>query len=404
MNNGKILVQDVPNGVVIFLITLVTLIIINVILVLGALMSGFEYTAELMKFSSAVSLAYLIMSWQFYDPILAEELGVRSVLGLPLDKVSAGPVYAPLGVVTIDRLPTATVQREFPAEPQKIYLPKDDEPDTPPKDSGLVPALRITFANRPIDETEARRVFAGFYTVPHGGVGLVFNPTAVIDDDGLSNSRITAVVQHITRFRIFNPIQFIIAVPPQDETGDRLDEVARQVEDEQVIALNNILSQLTVDQATRNLPWINAVLFHKVCVHIKADENGHSDKWGIDLEGAAIKPFQFNRALNASMTKTAEAAFNAVATVRNAGAAREAAILIGQGAAQAAQDLEQATLEGRAEGLAKIARLAATPEGQTALATEVARAVADGGNAVIVGTDGMKDIIALAAAVTKIKP
>jgi regulator of protease activity HflC (stomatin/prohibitin superfamily) len=215
-------------------------------------------------------------------------------------------------------------------------------------------------------------------------------------------------VFHICRIRIFNPIQFTISIP--NETGSRIDEAFRQIEDEQVVALTSILPQMTVAQAILNIGWINAVLFKKVCRRIGApyndtgtaagngNEKGHSVKWGIDLEGTAIKPIEFNRGLNKAITGVAEATFGAVSTVRTAEADRQAAILAGQGTAQAAQDLERQTLEGRAAGLAKVAEVLGSEGGKDALAAEVARSLGASGNTIVVGTDGVKEIIGLATA------
>lgn len=359
------------------------------------------------------SLSYLLVSWRFWDPIPADQIGARSILGKPYDTVTAGPPFTPLGVVDIEVYPTPTQQREFPAEPSMVYFPAEGESDTPPDGSGLVRALRITFANQQLTKEKAEMVFGENYKFTFNNQEYVFDHGDTDKEDGLSNARVTAVVFHICRFRIFDPIQFTISVPPHSKTGNRIDEAFRQIEDEQAVALTAILAQMTVAQAILNIGWINAVLFRKVCRRIGAphttstnpsgtiEEAGHSSKWGIDLEGTAVKPFEFNRSLNKDITGVAQATFNAVSTVRTAEAARKAAILAGEGAAKAAKDLEQGTLEGRAAGLAKVGETLEKEGGREALAAEVARSLGASGNTIVVGTEGLKELIGLATAARK---
>jgi regulator of protease activity HflC (stomatin/prohibitin superfamily) len=395
-------------GFKILVATATILILFSFVTWLVSYLSGFKYHADLGMAISGLCLAYLLVSWRFWEPIQADEMAVRDILGKPYDRVDAGPPFAPLGFVNILLYPTATTQREFPGEPRQVHYPKEGESDTPPEGSGLVPPLRITFASSPLKQADARQLFGDNFEFTLKGQTYKFADDTTMKDDGLSNARVTAVVSHICRFRIYDPVRFTIAVPPNSETGSRIDEAFRQIEDEQVVALTTILTQMTVAQAIKNIAWINAVLFRKVCVRIGAvnesglvDDTGHSSEWGIDLEGTAVKPFEFNRKLNSAITGVAQAAFDAATTLRTAEAAKQAGILAGQATASAARDLEQATLEGRAAGLSRIGEVMKTEEGRAAQGAEVARAVADGGNTIVVGTSGITDIIGLAAAAAK---
>jgi len=351
-----------------------------------------------------VGMAYTILSWRFWDPIRPDKVGVRVILGYPLDTVTSGPPFAPLGVAEIIQYPTATVQREFPAEPELIFRPKKDESEMIPAGSKLIPPLRITFADIHLTTEAAKNIFGnesegGYFTVKRRDGGTeMFNEGAENAQDGLATARVTAEVSHISRYRIFDAVRFTIAVPPLEETNERIDEVFRQIEDEQVIALNTILVQMTTAQAMQNVAWINAVLFRKVCHRIKADDKGHSTDWGIDLEGSAIKPIQFHRDLNVSIASITIAVNEKRKTILDAEAAKQNLILRGEGTANAAYTLEKKTLEGRAEGLIAVAKVAASQSGQTAIGAEVAREVARGGNTIVVGTGGMEQILGLAAA------
>ncbi len=339
---------------------------------------------------------YILSGFRIWDPVGPDQQGVRVILGRPFDTVGSGPVFAPLGIVEIIRYSTATLQREFPAEPEKIFRPRKEDKEEAP--AGMVPPLRITFAANPISEADAKKVFGDFFSVTVNKASPTFVADVEQTDDGLANSRVTAEVPHISRYRIMDAVRFTIAIPPAED-GDRIDEVFRQIEDEQVIALNTILAQITVAQAQRNIAWINAVLFRKVCLRIKADDDGHSEEWGIDLEGAAIKPITFNRGLNDAITGVAEATFAAAAKIRTAEAEKQKLILEGDGTATAARALEQETLVGRAVGLKQMAKdVQAVKAGEQVLAAETARAIGDKGNTIVVGADGISQLIGLAKA------
>lgn len=351
---------------------------------------------------TGLGLAYLVLSWRFWDPVGPDEIAVRVILGRPIDTVTSGPPFAPLGVTEILKYPTATVQREFPAEPELIFRPKRDESEMIPTGSNLVPPLRITFADTPLTAEEAKNIFGegddGHFKVQRRDGGWEeFKPGTENLKDGLSTARVTAEVSHISRYRIFNAVSFTKTVPDTVE-GGRIAEVFRQIEDEQVIALNTILVQMTVAQAMQNVAWINAVLFRKVCRRIKADAEGHSKAWGIDIEGSAIKPIQFHRDLNASIASVPQAINARRKAIIDAEGQKASIILKGEGDAQAARDLERETLEGRADGLQEIAKVASTVKGRAAIGSEVARKVAEGGNTIVVGTGGMEQVIGLAAA------
>lgn len=378
----------------------------------------FSFTITWIIIWSVLSVAYIAASWRVWDVIGPDEIAVSVLLGKPIATLESGPPFAPIGLVEIIRYPTTTAQKEHPTEPELIYRPLEGQPETAP--AGMRPPLRITFANKPLTEEMARKVFGDSEEDDHSGQNGLFKfnltqdgteRTYQFDDypgdseDGLSNSRVTLEVPHISRFRINNPIQFTIAVPPHPETGSRVDEVFRQMEDEQVIALNTILAQLTVAQAYRNISWINAALFKKVCKRIKADDRGHSEEYGVDLEGAALKPFLFNRDLNQAITGVAEATFQATATIRTGEANKQVAILTGEGAAQAARDLERETLVGRGTGLKALAdNVAASERGSEVLAAEVARDIGEAGNTIVVGPEGLGQLAGLAAAAMNKKP
>lgn len=350
----------------------------------------------------AFATAYIAASWRVWNPIGPDEIAVSVLLGKPIGTLHSGPPFAPIGLVEIIRYPSTTAQKEHPTEPELIYRPLVGESETAPH--GMRPPLRITFANKALTKDMAKDIFGEDmieFMSKQGGTErkYKFDDHKGEDDDGLSNSRVTLEVPHISRFRIHDAVRFTVAVPPHPETGSRVDEVFRQMEDEQVIALNTILAQLTVAQAYRNISWINAVLFEKVRYRIKADEEGHSDDYGIDLEGASLKPFLFNRDLNQAITGVAEATFKATAAIRTGEADKQVTILAGEGAAQAARDLERESLVGRGDGIRAMADAVGDKEkGSEVLAAEVARGIGEAGNTIVVGAEGFGQLAGLAAA------
>lgn len=389
-------------GWVVTFVTIAIIIIMTVIieLVLGSVTIPFlKENVNVAALWLGAGLAYTIISWRFWDPIGPDKIGVRVIMGFPFDTVSSGPPFAPLGVAEIRKYPTATVQREFPAEPELIFRPKKDESEMIPEGSDLIPPLRITFANQHLTEDRAKEIFVDFFRVTRlDGGEEQFREGVVDKEDGLGQARVTAEVSHLSRYRIFNAVRFTIAVPPHPETGEAIDEVFRQIEDEQVVALNTILVQMTVAQAMKNIAWINTVLFKKVCRRINADEKGHSEQWGIDLEGSAIKPIQFHRDLNDAIGSVAEGIHLKRRTITDAEGKKEALILEGDGTASAERASEREKLTGRAEGLKAVAKVSISQSGRAAMGAEVAREVAKGGNTIVVGTGGMEQIIGLAAA------
>lgn len=369
------------------------------------------------------ALIYIGASIRVWDPVPADKIGVRLLVGIATDSVTAGPPVVPPFLCTIELFPTATDQREFPDEPEKIFRSTEDGDQNPP--AGMKPPLRINFSDS-LPEDQLDTVLGKMSTFPEEG-GLrwawrpgattaaermalrqnsTFNPATdtrvirfnpIVPDDGLSQSRITAEVAHISRLRVFDAVTLVKAVPPNKETGLRLDEVFRQIEDEQIIALNSILTKISLGQAQGNIDWLNAILFARVEARIGAVD-GHSDSWGIDLESAAIKPFGLNRSLNKAMTGVGTARFAQTITIVQAEGERKRKILEGQGAAMAARDLEQKVLEGRGKGLAAAAKATGlTP--QELLAAEVAEKIGAGDGNVIIGESGLAQLAAAGTAI-----
>lgn len=346
-----------------------------------AIFGGYTFSWQNLWFWSA--LLYIGLSFRFWDVIGPDQIGVRTIFGQPVGTVNAGLPIVPPGIGDIQIFPTITQQREFPAEPQNIFRGEDKE-EAP---EGKVPPLRITFGES-LTAENAEKILGEYYTVTRAdGSTITFQPE--VPKDALSNSRVTAEVTPIVRWRITDAVPFV-------QNIGTIEEVNRQIEDEMVVVLNTIYPRISVAQAQQNVEWMNALLFKAVSRRIGA-QDGHSDAWGIDLEGAAVKPISFNHSLNKSISGVAEASFKGEATVREATRAAEATVITGAATAKAKQALEKATVAGKGQGIAAAAKSTGLTPAEI-IGAETAQAVGKGDGTIIVGADGVTQLAGIAAA------
>lgn len=373
--------------------------------------------------AALLAVTYFIFSFRFLNPVQANEIAVMIFFGKPFHEAGSGPVFAPLFVVKLVRLNINIKQREFPAEPERIWRPTDEQMgEEPPED--YKPPVRITFreavddataqkllgVNKPNpEETEEQKQkrekedFADpdvyyrwgevdknnpYKTVKDEEGNEIQEPNIVREhvfhasapDDGLGR-RVTAEVSFIVRWRIIKGrgTDFIVNI------GDPK-ELERQIEDEMVSVLQRLLPNISVGQALENIAWINAILFRRV--------HDRTDGWGVKIEGAYLKQIQFHRGLNNAIADLSEAFYTGQAE-------KELITLKGEGDALAARELAHRELEGRALGYQAIAKETRSESGRQAQAAEVARAAGESESTIIVGTDGFSNLLGLGAAMTQ---
>ena len=353
-----------------------------------------------------------LMAWLAYtvasvvvgviNPVGPDEIGVRVLIGKPIGTVTSGPPVVPPGLAEIEIYPATTPQVELPAEPEKIFRAIEGQPDVVPE--GMRPPLRVLFGES-LAATDVLRVLGDPAT---GGYAWVWRPgkepsltvpyaeankihfDASVGDNGLAKGQTTAEVSHISRIRIHDAVALTKNVPRHEKTRSRLDEVFRQIEDEQVIVINTIYPKISVAQAQRNMEWMNAILFKAVERRVKA-VGGHSEEWGIDLEGAAIKLISLNRDYNTAIANAGISAYALTVTINEAKGKEETLRREGAGNASAAHDLEMQRLVGRGEGLKQAAaQTGLTPE--QLLGAEVAGQIGAGEGKIIFGLDGLTSI------------
>jgi regulator of protease activity HflC (stomatin/prohibitin superfamily) len=278
------------------------------------------------------------------------ELGALLVFGRPVKELRSGLVFIPTGICSLKTETRLVVQDELPADPEKIFRPKEDESEIKiPK--GFKPPIRITFAYRKGE-----------------------------DSDPLNN-RITAEVVPVIRWKIIDYLKFLAKIGSKEEAR-------RQMEDAAVENLLENLAKITPSDALKNLEKPNKELK-------KALEMAVED-WGIELRGAKIKSINFNRELNEAITEIPKADLKREATILTAKGEKKKRELEGKGAGAA----EKAVLSGRTKGLVDMAeKLGVKPELVLSALTAQSITDSESNKVIIAGSKGFADIAAMAGAI-----
>lgn len=298
----------------------------------------------------SVFLAQILYTFASLQTVGPTELGARLFFGKPIDTVSSGLVFIPLGFFRLSKETRLTVQDELPADPEKIF--RDEDVKIPPE--GTFPPIRIPFGY-PKEKS----------------------------DDPL-NVRVTTEVVPIVRWKIVDYIKFLTTI------GDRT-EARRQMNDIAIAMLTSEFAKITPAKALEDLAEYNQKL--------KKEIGSRVETWGIRMENAQIKAINFSKPLNKAIQLVPIATANARATIINAEAERKKRKLEGQGAGEA----EQAILKSRSTGLKDMADKLEI-NSNVVLGAETARAVTanPGQKTVIAGSSGFSDLVATAAAVGEV--
>jgi len=295
--------------------------------------------------------------------VWATELGARLLFGKPINTLSSGLTFIPLGICQISKETKLTIEDELPADPEHIFRVKMGDPEVVPLElvrEGYVPPIRITF-NYPEKKSES--------------------------DDPL-NSRITAEVVVVIRWRIRDYVQFLGVI------GSRR-EARRQLQDVSVNTIFPILTKLTAAQALTELESVNKTLEEKLRKMLGGE--GPEDRpWGAQLANAQIKLISFSHDLNDKIENVAKAKLEKKAIILKAEGEKKKRQLEGVGAGFA----EKAVLKGRTEGLLAMAQKL-NVSSQSVLGAETARAITEnpGQKTIIPGSSGFGDLVAVASVV-----
>jgi len=317
-----------------------------------------------------LSLVYIAASFRWNEQVQAGSNGVLQRFGKNVATLTPGLPFAPLWIYKIILVNMQIDQKELPDEPENIWLGDIDKIPL-----GKKPALRVPFRNS-ISLEQAQKIFGDKFIAPDG---TEFQHN--VPEDGLA-MRVTAPVVPVVEYVVKNPELFITRFA---NTADLL----KVLEDEVFRVINMLMPNMSIGQALANKAWLNSHLKKTVEDRIEIDNEQGLD-WGINIIGAYIKNLPLHHGLNSAIGDASEAEFKGRAI-------KELAIKQGEGDAKAARDLEAETLKGRAAGL-KAAMNATGLTAQEIQAAEVARAIGEGGNTVVVGGDGFGQLLGVAAA------
>lgn len=342
-----------------------------------------------------LGIFYFAFSWRWWDPINENERAARIFFGQNAGDIASGVPFAPLGLIKVRAVSINVTQREFPGNPNEVYhgdLSKDPGANL----AGKVLPIRIPFRSS-ITLDEAKYLFEEL-TVSNPKTHSEVTFKHDVPPDGLGN-RITAELYMIVRFAPRDIYQFV-------RTIGSIEAAIKQIEDEMVSTATQFLGRMSYAQAIANMRWLDIILYQAVARRTGCEDADNSDpdhSWGIELHDVRIKSIELDHTTNQKVRDAAAAHFEASATITAAEAEKQAITLRGQGEAEAAKDLEERTLTGRAVGQKKMSEELGV-SGAEVQAAEVARAMAEGGNSIIFGADGLAQAASVVGAMVKKSP
>lgn len=341
------------------------LVIYGLVLIAAVLLNFFQEPVAVFEEKYGVGtlmlyalLLYTAASMRIVGPT---ELGCRLFFGKPIDNVSSGLSFVPLGVYSLVTESRLVIQDELPAEPDKIYRGSDGDAEgrTVPRELqllGMRPPIRVTFSD---SNEESKKV------TENNGV--------TIKADDPYDRRLTAEVVPVVRWKIENFVDFL-------ETIGSIDEARRQMED--------VCVKTFTENLTKVSPAVALLRIKTFSEELQAAIETLTNSWAVKIESAEIKTINFSRTLNAAVQRVVEEERG-----------RQANIFAGQGLG----GREQAILDGRTAGLKKMMDDLAV-KGETVLGAETARAIAGEGDkssqrTIIAGSGGFADLIGAATVI-----
>lgn len=298
-------------------------------------------------------IGYFALSMRQVD---SEETGGLFFFGRPIADVDSGPVFVPLGLCTLEKLPQTWDEMELPAEPELVYDPPksadgkilNNNIPIEERREGARPPIRVTFA---------------------GKAGGSENPLEL---------QLTSPVTPVATVRIISVTRFV-------RTFGTIPELRKQIEDICVTFFNETLSQVTLQDALSKMAEYSAQLTTRVKERVAGS--------GVEVKSVAIKQISLFHDINHAIAQPAIRTAEAQAGLITAEAGKKIRKLEGEGEGakrKAILDGETAGLKNRAEEL-KIDPL------QT-LAAQTAVDATSSGKVVIVGAGGVSELMGLASA------
>ena len=271
--------------------------------------------------------------------------------------------YVPWGIESMIVAPTGMIEKDIPADPRRIWHGDATEGDgIVPK--GYLPPVRVTFAPKPEEKVTV--------------LGAQGQPSRTIPEDDAYLQRNTAEIEASYGWQVTN----LNLLVKKLGTKNTLHKAQSQMDDAAIGTFTDIFSKITAAEAQTKLKEVAATVRDAI-----TDE---SKDWGISIGFFRIKPFGYSHSLNDSVSNANQALQNRRAVISKSEGEKTRLINEGAGTASA----EGALLMARARGEAALAKVAATPGGQYAMAVQATQRGLETARAVIVPQDSLFGAVA----------
>lgn len=314
-------------------------------------------------------LAYVIVSFR---SVGVDEIAGADFFGKPVRQFSNGLKWVPFGLFHFQVEKATFVQSEFPGDSDHIQW--SDE-KTALSQGKVRPIYLLTGENPdgklPTDKqmNVGIAALAKFQLIPERLFDLIKN-VGPIDRSKADEIRVT--------------------MTGGENVSVVMLEVVRHLRDTATAVMTEIAGQLSYNELRGHLNLVNRLLFLRLQRTVIT--------WGIQLTEAGVTKINPGHEFNEKIQDRGQALADRDAMILRAEGEKQKRVLEGEGNAAARQKF----LEAEAKGYAKIAEQAKTEAGQIAISAEVAGKLAASGNTIVVGTDGVKDLIGIVAAGKKV--
>lgn len=330
-------------------------IIINVFLLIIEYFGFSRYSAESYgvewNWGWAVffaQLLYFLLSFRIVGPT---ELGAKLLFGKPVQAVSSGLTFVPLGIFSLAKETRLVIQEQYPDDPEKVW--KGDQSQIPP---GMVPPLRVT-------HSQAEK------------------PT----DDPI-HKRMTTEVSVVVRYKINNYILFLTTI-------GSIKEAKRQIRDTVVAKLREELAKRTPADTLAQWDNVNKLL--------KGAVDKLVESWGVDVDDVRMEEVDLGKTVNEGLRNVPRADLDKKVVITTAEGEKKKRELEGQGEAVA----QKAVLSAKARGYKEIAEKLNIEDGSAVLAAETAKTTLEKSQySIVAGSGGIADLFTTVSAIKNVLP
>lgn len=317
-------------------------------------------------------ITYLIAGFRKVD---TDEVAGADFFGKPVHQFDSGLKWVPWGLFGFNKEPTTYVEAEFPGDADLIQWSDEKTPLEP----GRVRPIYLTTGEKPAKPGEER-----LPTDMQMNIGV-----AEYVQFQLVKSRFFDLEVNIGDIdeRKRGEIQTTIT-GGADPTAKML-EAVRQMRDTSSAFLLVVLGQISLNEIRQHLALINQLL--KLMLQAKVMD------WGLEVVDGKITKLNGGHEFSKRIQDRADAIADRDAAITRAQGEKQKRILEGEGAAAA----ELASLKAKADGFEALAEKTKTKAGAQAMNAEVVRELAQAGNIVVVGPQGISDMFGLVKAAQK---